>query len=853
MPHFIYEADLALLNTRLFHPVFRRFVSADLYVKDGRIFRLDFEAKQETREAVLSTLCLDLKGAELVPGLVDLFAPIELSLLTPRTYAAALLSRGVTTVVTEPRAAATLFGTAGIRDVLRTGKACPVDLFLSLPAAVPSTRPDLEKTPELLNAEEWEELVTLPEVVAVGEIRNGQLAKEKDGSLPLFRLLKSLEKTKPRPRIEGCLSGLAGLELSRYLQSGIDSDRLDAGTTLEDIKEKLHQGLFLKIQEKALHPELLRYLCSDVPAGQFALISGERLPDELLEKGQLDAVLRRAVELGMPRETALYCASESPATYMNLNDRGRLRPGCLADFSVLKEGEIFTPAAVFKNGLLRYASEEFKRNVLRKVADNPVFDATESPRQPFTFPSAYKQSLRLPLLRPEDFVLRRADLLRGRACFSEEEDLPLDPAFRRLYRKLRLASDPFFAARCHSADAAPAPAAVCPPPLLRDDHDLLSLRLRCMHLSEDRSRVEERTVTLPYSRRRDVLLLDGEEGSLAKLCVLCRGAKPEERRLALVEGDLLCRGAVATSLSLESRHIAILGHSDEDMSLVARRLSELGGGIVLAEGGKILAELPLELAGVMTEASLEECAASCLALRQAFARLGCRHENPLMSLANLTHLLSPDLRLSDKGLIDVAHAQRLPLLPDTVLPLEAAETQELLAWLHARHPAPDTEIEALPAFCGKAGKEGELELRVVEHRPADPEKERVESYRFLIFYRGKAAGGMSLRCSFFPHLLSGGHIGYAINPAFRGKNLLSLAFEALRPLMKHYGFRYAVIANAVWNYSSRSVCRKLGAHYLGCFQVPEDQRIRQHDEKEYNAFLLELRESSEGFEKIGSQ
>ena len=90
------------------------------------------------------------------------------------------------------------------------------------------------------------------------------------------------------------------------------------------------------------------------------------------------------------------------------------------------------------------------------------------------------------------------------------------------------------------------------------------------------------------------------------------------------------------------------------MALAANRLSEIEGGFVVAEGGKVLAELALPVAGLMSLLTFEEVRAALVDLRAAARSLGVTLEEPFLQLAFLALPVIPMLKITDRGLVDVA-------------------------------------------------------------------------------------------------------------------------------------------------------------------------------------------------------
>lgn len=120
-----------------------------------------------------------------------------------------------------------------------------------------------------------------------------------------------------------------------------------------------------------------------------------------------------------------------------------------------------------------------------------------------------------------------------------------------------------------------------------------------------------------------------------------------------VKGFGLKRGAIASSVGHDSHNICVVGADDADMALAANRLGEIEGGFVVVEGGRVLAELALPVAGLMSLAGHDEVRQKLVALRAAAKGLGVTLAEPFLQVAFLPLPVIPHLKISDKGLVDV--------------------------------------------------------------------------------------------------------------------------------------------------------------------------------------------------------
>jgi adenine deaminase len=113
------------------------------------------------------------------------------------------------------------------------------------------------------------------------------------------------------------------------------------------------------------------------------------------------------------------------------------------------------------------------------------------------------------------------------------------------------------------------------------------------------------------------------------------------------------RGAIASSIGHDSHNIGVVGASDLDMALAVNRVIELQGGGVAVAGGRIVAELPLPIAGLISDRPFEDVEAALRKFRRATGEMGCALEEPLLQLGFLPLPVIPHLKLTDRGLVDV--------------------------------------------------------------------------------------------------------------------------------------------------------------------------------------------------------
>jgi adenine deaminase len=123
--------------------------------------------------------------------------------------------------------------------------------------------------------------------------------------------------------------------------------------------------------------------------------------------------------------------------------------------------------------------------------------------------------------------------------------------------------------------------------------------------------------------------------------------------VGFVHGFGLKHGAIASTVGHDSHNITIVGASDNDMAIAANRLKDIEGGFVVVRDGKVLAELPLPIAGLMSDRTFEDVHAALIPLRSAAKSLGTTLHEPFLQVAFLPLPVIPHLKITDKGMVDV--------------------------------------------------------------------------------------------------------------------------------------------------------------------------------------------------------
>ena len=164
----------------------------------------------------------------------------------------------------------------------------------------------------------------------------------------------------------------------------------------------------------------------------------------------------------------------------------------------------------------------------------------------------------------------------------------------------------------------------------------------------------------------DPLIEDGYatsdiERDIIKLAVVERHHATGNIGLGLVHGFSLHSGALASSVAHDSHNIIVVGTNDSDMAAAVEAIAEMDGGQVVVRDGRVLARLPLPIAGLMFDRDLAEVTEMGRELKQAATSLGCTLPSPFMTLSFLALPVIPAIKLTDRGLVDVNKFEIVPL------------------------------------------------------------------------------------------------------------------------------------------------------------------------------------------------
>jgi adenine deaminase len=329
-------AELVLANARIINTFSGVVEEGNVAVCQGRIAGVgDYHRTKEV---------IDLGGRYLAPGLINGHTHLESSMLDVGQYARAVVPHGTVAIVTDLHEIANVSGMDGIKYVLDCARRLPLDVFLMAPSCVPATH--LETSGAEISAGDIRKMLRWRDCIGLGEVMNypGVLA----GDAAVLSKIKAAGNKV----LDGHAPGLSGKDLSAYIAAGMRSDH--ESVTLAEAEEKLRKGMFVLIREGSSEKNLeaLLPLVTDKTWHRCFFVVDDRSCADLLRDGDIDAVVRKAIRLGLDPVRAVQMATINTAGYFKLKGLGAIAPGNYANLIVMDSLDELVINEVFYRGRL---------------------------------------------------------------------------------------------------------------------------------------------------------------------------------------------------------------------------------------------------------------------------------------------------------------------------------------------------------------------------------------------------------------------------------------------------------------------------------------------------------------------
>ena len=394
-----------------------------------------------------------------------------------------------------------------------------------------------------------------------------------------------------------------GLPFHGYVAGGVEDDH--EGTHLEDAVERVRQGMKAMLRYGSSWYDVASQVGAITQLGldsrRFILVTDDSHAQTISQDGHMDRVLRHAIEQGLNPVTAIQMMTINTAEHFGLSkEMGMIAPGRWADVVLVKDLNNFKADMVIAKGQV--------------IAENGKWKVS-LPK--FKYPSWATNSVHLKRkLKADDFKLQA-------------------PSANRAER------------RTTSADEA------------RKGKEMRANVIGVIenHASTHHLIFEVQPVNgeIKVDMGRD----------LAKIALVERHKGTGSITMGLVSGfgfDSKC--AIASTVAHDSHHMIVVGTDDESMAVAANSLAKSRGGQVVVKNGKVIGQVELKIGGLMSDEKADVVAKKAETILKGFQACGCKLNNPNMQLSLLALVVIPELRISDKGLVDVTKFNFVPVVEE---------------------------------------------------------------------------------------------------------------------------------------------------------------------------------------------
>jgi adenine deaminase len=573
----------------------------DIAIVDGHIAYVGEDASHCIGK---DTQIIEAEGRYLVPGLLDGHMHVESGMVTVTEFVRAVAPRGSTGLFVDPHEIANVFGLKGVRLMVDEAQQQPIHVWVQMPSCVPSA-PGLETPGASIGPEDIAEAMTWEGIIGLGEMMNFPGVFNGDE-----KMLAELAVTHAAGKVIGghYPSPDLGLPFHGYVAGGIEDDH--EGTRVEDAVSRVRQGMKAMLRYGSAWLDVEKQVGAitekKLDPHRFILCTDDSHSQTLTQEGHMDRVLRHAIASGLDPMTAIQMCTLNTAEHFGLTrEMGLIAPGRWADVVLVEDLRDFHAGLVVAKGQVIAEDGQWKR-------DLPVVEYPEWARQSVNLGRA---------LKAEDFVLKFPS--------------PLSPPPTGEGKGVGLTANVI---------------------------GVIENQAPTRHLKMP-VKVNDGEVHLPPLGLPPVNGGDGRGGDLAKIALVERHRGTGGVKVGLVSGfGFTEKCAIASTVAHDSHHMIVVGTDEAAMAEAANGLARSGGGQVVIKDGQVIGQVELQIAGLMSTERADIVARKTATVLEGFRACGCTLNNPNMQLSLLALVVIPELRISDKGLVDVNRFELIPVV-----------------------------------------------------------------------------------------------------------------------------------------------------------------------------------------------
>ncbi|WP_317958470.1 adenine deaminase [Oceanobacillus kimchii] len=328
-------AELVIKNAEVLNVFTGDWKKTDIAITEGYIAGIgEYEGEQ----------IVDATGKKIVPGLINGHVHIESTMLTPREFSKVMLKHGITTAITDPHEIANVAGKAGLEYMLNASDALPMNIFVNMPSSVPATQ--FEHNGAQLDAKDITPYFQNSNVLGLAEVMDFPSVANAEEKM----LQKIASTIQQGGIVDGHAAGLSKEDLNIYMAAGIRNDH--ESVSAQEGKDRLEAGMYLMIREGTVAKDLesLLPIINEKNARRCVFVTDDMLLDDLVENGDIDHIIRKAIQFGLDPVMAYQMATLNTSECFGLRELGAVAPGYIADFLILNDENQVDIHQVYKNG-----------------------------------------------------------------------------------------------------------------------------------------------------------------------------------------------------------------------------------------------------------------------------------------------------------------------------------------------------------------------------------------------------------------------------------------------------------------------------------------------------------------------
>ena len=544
---------------------------------------------------------LDIAGQYVIPGFIDPHLHIESSLLSPLEFAQAAVRHGTTAVFADPHEIANVAGKDGIELFLRHAEAAPLDIFIGVPSCVPATA--FEDTGAELSLADIQELLLHPRVYGLAEMMNFPgIIHDLGDARAKVESAYNLGKV-----VDGHAPGVSGRDLALYVSNGRDDGTVrimsdHESRTGPEALEKRQAGMTVAMRYGSATKDLDQIL-------PFLAEQGVSLDGFLLCSDDLDA---EELHNHGHVDRIVRRARDILVRHARLNvEQAAIQAITMATLH---------PARYFSRFFRHHGYPEMGAIIPGRVANLAVLDSLDSLEC--------------------STVVRRGEVVVANGKVARVED---PGEYGELLHTVRI-KRPLAASDFVVPFSGPGKEAA----------------VRVIGAEDGSLSTKHRVLRLPvYNGKIQIDLVQ----DVVKIAVIERHHNTGRRAVGFVSGLGIQQGAVASTVGHDSHNLIVAGVDERAMATAANHLAAIGGGMAVAIGDKVTA-LPLAICGLMSTSSIDAVVVQYQALLAVAKQTGTSSKNVFLLLSFLALPVIPQLKITNRGLVDVDAFAPVPLLVD---------------------------------------------------------------------------------------------------------------------------------------------------------------------------------------------